>query len=255
MDRKGLIGIIIVFFLVGGLAGGFIGYYFPTEEEGPTTGSFNAIIDGYFDEGEGWQYSNWQFIEYILTDDDNLDSNNFFYVHLTQSSLYILVDFLSDITNDTTDEYLSVWIDTDNSLTEIFGYSEWNFYVTNKYTGQEMLCYVPETQSYNDTLHTNIYGVKYAYLTTLNESESTVKFGFQSSINSGELHRIFEIEISRDSLSAFNATNFNIGFLGYGTVLIPLYIDSGFWGAPTLFSSDFYYTYGWIREATFFKCE
>ncbi|MFX1411368.1 MAG: hypothetical protein ACFFA6_13540, partial [Promethearchaeota archaeon] len=94
MDRKGLIGIIIAMFLVGGLAGGFIGYYFPTEEEKPTIGSFNAVIDGYFSEGEGWQYSDWQFTEYLLTDIDNLDCFNFFYVHLTTSSLYILVDFI-----------------------------------------------------------------------------------------------------------------------------------------------------------------
>ncbi|MGB5912830.1 MAG: hypothetical protein WBH31_16690 [Promethearchaeia archaeon] len=254
-NRKGLIGIIIGMFLVGGLAGGFIGYFFPRGV--PTAGSFNAVIDGYFNEDEGWQYSDWQYTEYLLTDDDNLDCFNFFYVHLTQSSLYILVDFVSDITNDTTDEYLAVWIDTDNSQTTFYGDIDWNSFVGAP--GHELLCYVPQTNTINDTLRIDVWSITNIYLTTLNESESTVKFGFQSSINGVQLHRIFEIEINRDSLSAFNATNFNLGFLGYGTVLIPLYFDTGFWGAPTLFSSDFYYCNyfylsGWIREAAFFKC-
>jgi hypothetical protein len=242
-------------FLIGGLAGGFAGYFFPRGV--PAAGSFNVVIDGDFNKDEGWQYSDWQFTEYLITDDDNLDCFSFFYVHLTQSSLYILVDFVSDITNDTTDEYIAVWIDTDNSLTEFQGVTNWNSNINNP--GHEMLCYIPETKTINDTLRIDVSIYTNIYLTTLNETESTVKFGFQSSINANQLHRIFEIEIIRDSLRAFNATNFNIGFLGYGTVFIPLYIDSGFWGAPTLFSSDFYYTNyfylsGWIREATFFKC-
>ncbi|MFX1385448.1 MAG: hypothetical protein ACFFBP_23770, partial [Promethearchaeota archaeon] len=188
---------------------------------------------------------------------DNLDCFNFFYVHLTTSSLYILVDFISDITNDTTDEFIAVWIDTDNSLTHFYSYTDWNSQISDP--GHEMLCFIPESNTLNDTLNIDYFSFTNLFLTTLNESEATVEFGFQSSMNSGQLHRIFEIEINRDSLSAFNATNFNIGFLGYGTVLIPLYFNVNFWGAPTLFSSDFYYTnfyysVGWIREATFFKC-
>ncbi|MCK4687601.1 MAG: hypothetical protein KAT66_05695 [Candidatus Lokiarchaeota archaeon] len=257
MDKKGLIGIVIAIFLVGGLAGGFIGYFIPREEEKPTTGSFNAVIDGYFNEGEGWQYSDWQFTEYLLTDNDNLDCFNFFYVHLTPSSLYILVDFVSDITNDTIDEYLAVWIDTDNSQTIFYNDDGWNLDVGNP--GHELLCFIPETKAINESLRIDVNLNPNIFLTTLNESEATVEFGFQSSMNAGQLHRIFEVEINRDSLSAFNATNFNIGFLGYGTVFIPLYFNSGFWGAPTLFSSDFYYSSfffseGYIKEAAFFKC-
>ena len=124
LERKALIGVIIAIFVIGGLTGGFVGYFFPREE--PSKGSFNALIDGVFNENEGWQYSNWQFTEYLLTDDDNLDCFSYFYVHLTESFLYILVDFVNDITNDTTDEYLAVFIDTDNSKTLFYYDDNWN---------------------------------------------------------------------------------------------------------------------------------
>ena len=113
-----------------------------------------------------------------------------------------------------------------------------------------MLCYIPEAEHINDTL--NLGGREYT--ATLNNTNSIVEYGFQSSINSPNLHRIFEIEIDRAALKGFNSTNFNVGFLGYGTVFIPIYTDFGFWGAPTLFASEFYDHSGWVRERTFFKC-
>ena len=245
MERKNLIVVLIGTFLIAGISGGFIGYYFPRIGD---VGEFNVVIDGNFNSAEGWQYSNWQFIEYLLTDDDNADTHNFFYVHLTVDSLYILVDFASDITDNTTDEFLAVWIDTDNSLTEFTSDSHWNAFAADP--GHEMLCYIPQAELINDTLH--VFGN--IYTATLNVSNSIVEYGFQTSINSPSLHRIFEIEIERDALKGLNSTNFNIGFLGYGTVYIPIYIDGGFWGAPTLFAADFYDNSGWIRERTFFKC-
>lgn len=246
IERKTFIGVFIGIFLVAGISGGFIGYFFPRLEEG---GAFNVVIDGDFSSAEGWQYSDWQFIEYLLTDDENLVTHNFFYVHLTPNSLYILVDFASDITDNTTDEFLAVWIDTDNSLSEFTSDIHWNAFATDP--GHDMLCYIPEAEHINDTL--NIGGLEYT--ATLNTTNVLVKFGFQSSINSPNLHRIFEIEIDRIALKGLNSTNFNIGFLGYGTVFIPIYIDFGFWGAPTLFASEFYDHSGWVRERTFFKCE
>lgn len=245
IERKRFIGVLIGIFLIAGISGGFIGYFFPRIGEG---GVFDVVIDGSFNAAEGWQYSDWQFIEYLLTDDDNSDTHNFFYIHLTPNSLYILVDFASDITDNTTDEFLAVWIDTDNSLSEFTSDIHWNTFAANP--GHEMLCYIPEAEHINDTLH--IGGSVYS--ATLNDTNSIVEFGFQSSINSPHLHRIFEIEIDRVALKGLNSTNFNIGFLGYGTVFIPIYIDFGFWGAPTLFASEFYDHSGWIRERTFFKC-
>jgi hypothetical protein len=245
IERKSLIVVIMVIFIVGGVSGGFIGYYFPRLGEG---GTFNAVVDGTFNAGEGWQYSDWQFIEYLLTDDDNLVTHNFFYVHLTTDSLYILVDFASDITSDTTDEFLAVWIDTDNSLTEFTGDVHWNTFATDP--GHEMLCYIPQAEHINTTL--NLGGREYN--ATLNSTIASVQYGFQSSINSPNLHRIFEIEIERTALKGLNSTNFNVAFLGYGTVYIPIYIEYGFWGAPTLFASEFYDHSGWVRERTYFKC-
>jgi hypothetical protein len=245
IERKNVIAFIIATFLVAGVSGGFIGYFLPRITE---AGEFNVVIDGNFNSAEGWQYSDWQFIEYLLVDDDNLDTHNFFYVHLTSTSLYILVDFASDITANTTDEFLAVWIDTDNSLSEFVSDIHWNTFAANP--GHEMLCYIPEAEHINDSLY--IGGRVYS--ATLNHTNSIVKFGFQSSINSLNLHRIFEIEIDRAALKGLNSTNFNIGFLGYGTVFIPIYTDFGFWGAPTLFASEFYDHSMWVRERTFFKC-
>jgi hypothetical protein len=245
IERKSLIGIIIGIFFVAGVSGGFIGYYFPRIGE---VGAFNVVIDGNFNAAEGWQYSDWQFIEYLLTDDDNLVTHNFFYVHLTTDSLYILVDFASDITDNTTDEFLAVWIDTDNSLSEFTGDIHWNAFATNP--GHEMLCYIPEAEHINETL--NLAGREFT--ATLNYTNSAVEYGFQTSINSLNSHRIFEIEIDRTALKGFNSTNFNVGFLGYGTVFIPIYIDYGFWGAPTLFASEFYDHSEWVRERTYFRC-
>ncbi|MFX1529101.1 MAG: hypothetical protein ACFFB4_16120 [Promethearchaeota archaeon] len=250
--RKNFIGFIIGTFFVAGISGGFIGYIFPRIIE---EGVFNVSIDGNFNAGEGWQYSDWQFIEYLLVDNEDLNTHNFFYIHLAPNSLYILIDFASDITNDTTDEFLSVWIDTDNSLSEFPTDESWNSQITNP--GQELLCFIPEAGTINDTLYIAdlVFPVNdLIYLTTLNESNSIVKFGFQSSINSPYLHRIFEIEIDRAALRGLNSTNFNFGFLGYGTVYIPIYTELGIWGAPTLFVSDFYDRSRWIREQTFFKC-
>jgi hypothetical protein len=245
IKRKNFIGFIIGTFLAAGVFGGFVGYFFPRIIK---EGAFNVTIDGQFNTVEGWQYSDWQFVEYLLVDDEDLNTHNFFYIHLTLTSLYILIDFTSDITNDTTGEFLSVWIDTDNSLSEFSTDSNWNSQITNP--GHELLCFIPETGTINETLH--IAGLMYS--TTLNESNSRVKFGFQSSINSPYLHRIFEIEIDRTALMGLNSTNFNIGFLGYGTVFIPIYTEFGIWGAPTLFVSEFYDRSRWIREQTFFKC-
>ena len=140
IERKNLIGFIIGTFLIAGVSGGFIGYFFPRIEQSPASGSFNVVIDGTFNANEGWQYSDWQFIEYLLTDVDNLDTHNFFYVHLTPTSLYILIDFISDITNDTTGEFIAVWIDTDNSLNEWIDDFDWN--TSAGYPGHEMLCFI-----------------------------------------------------------------------------------------------------------------
>jgi uncharacterized membrane protein len=57
IERKALIGVVIAIFLIGGLTGGFVGYFIPREE--PSAGSFNAVVDGVFNKGEGWQYSDW----------------------------------------------------------------------------------------------------------------------------------------------------------------------------------------------------
>jgi len=252
IQRKNFIGFIITTFFIAGISGGFTGYFFPknnpeiVEEE-----KFNVLIDGNFSAVEGWQCSDWQFIEYLITDDDSLNTHNFFNIHLTNSSLYILIDFASDITNDTTDEFIAVWIDTDNSLTDFVSDDDWNSQITNP--GHELLCFMPETGNFNKSFRIADY-VFYEYLTTLNESNSIVKFGFQSSINSPHIHRIFEIEIDRVALEGLNSTNFNIGFLGYGTAYIPIYAELGFWGAPLLFISEYFSHNKWIREQTFFKC-
>ena len=74
MKRKNFIGFIIGIFFLAGTFGGFIGYFFPRIIE---EGVFNVTIDGKFNTVEGWQHSDWQFVEYLLVDDENLNTHNF----------------------------------------------------------------------------------------------------------------------------------------------------------------------------------
>ncbi|TFF69388.1 MAG: hypothetical protein EU516_00310 [Promethearchaeota archaeon] len=246
MEKKGLISLIIIIFLAAGVSGGFVGYFFPRLD----FGSFNVTVDGRFSEDEGWQYSSWIFTEYLITDENSLDAYNYYYIHLKDGNLYVLVDFVSDITDNSTGEWFSIWIDTDNSLTLFPTDGSWNFEISSSQPGEELLCYIPDTETINDSLYIG----PNMYTTTLNDTEATIEHGFYPSIYGSIAHRIFEIKIDVIYLKGLNTTNFNIGFLGYGTLFIPIYITSQFWGAPTIFASDYYDNSGWIREETFFKC-
>jgi len=241
MANKKLIGTIILVFLAAGVGGGFIGYYFPEIE----LGSFNPTVDGNFQNSDGWQYADWQFAEYLLTDVNSSDAYNFFYIHLNEDYLYILVDLVSDITPDLGDEYLSVWIDTDNNLETFYPvFNTWNNDISDP--GEEMLCYIPKTDSFNDTLN---YGENFE--TTLNSTVATIEYGFQKTINSQISHRVFEIQILKSSLENLNITNFNIAFFGYGTLAAITTTDS--WGAPSSFAGDFYLS-NIIFEGSYYKC-
>jgi len=242
MANKKLIGGFIAIFLIAGVAGGFIGYYFPRLD----FGSFNPTIDGNFESSDGWRFANWQFTEYLLTDVNSSDAYNYYYIHLTENFLYILVDLVSDITNETDKEWISIWIDTDNNQENFYpAFNTWNDDISD--SGEEMLFYIPKTDSFNKTL---TYG-GIDFNSTLNSSDVSIKYGFQKTINSQLAHRVFEVQILRTSLENFNITNFNIAFFGYGTLAAITSTDS--WGAPSSFATIFYMD-RIIYENSYYKC-
>lgn len=249
MSRKGLAGAVIATILIAGGLGWGIGYFMPKIDLFGG-GTCNPTIDGSFDSGDGWEYADYQFIEYLTLDENSSNTNNYFYVHLTDDSLYIMVDFCGDITGETEDEWFSVWIDTDNSQSSFKDVVTWNDTTSNPDRGEELLCYIPETESLiESTVYKN-------YNTTLNSSDVQIKHGFQKSINSEISHRVFEMKINRTSLTNLNSTNFNVGFLGYGTAYI-YYVDNGFWGAPSSFVDTIFVSTDRndIFEDRFFRCE
>jgi len=252
MSRKGIAGAVIATLLIAGGLGLGIGYFMPDINLFGDDGTFNPTIDGSFNSADGWQYAEWQFTEYILTDPDSADSFNYFYIHLTPDSLFILVDLVSDITNDTIDEWFSVWIDTNNSQTRFWSDTVWND--TQADSGAEMLCFIPESKTFNESLRVARYGGSTTdnFNATLNSSDVEIEYGFQKTIHSQQSHRIFEVKINRASLKDFNATNFNVGFMGYGTMahILP---DTLYWGAPTFFSAE-YHRLGEIVEQSYFRC-
>lgn len=243
MTNKKLIGGFLAVFLVAGVAGGFAGYYFPRLD----FGSFNPTIDGNFSSSDGWRFSDYQFIEYLTLDENSTNTNNYFYIHLTSDYLYILIDFCGDITGDTTDEWLTVWIDTDNSNTNFINGNHWNI---SAGFGHQMLCFHTNGSDLQDTF---VFGSD-VFEATLNSTEVEIEYGFQNTINSQKDHRIFEIRIDVDAFSSISSNNFNIGFLGYGTAAIPFYADDGYWGAPSNFVERFF-TDGFILETRYFRCK
>jgi hypothetical protein len=203
LTNKKLFGGFIAVFLVAGVAGGFAGYYFPRLD----FGSFNPTIDGNFSTSDGWRFAKWQFIEYLTLDENSTNTNNYFYVHLTDEYLYVLIDFCGDTTGDKKGEWLTIWIDTDNSQT------------TYSHTGKGggMLCYLTESSSYNETFHHN----GNLFETNLNSSKVNLGFSFQSTVNSKIEHRVFELRIDSSIFEDDSQNDFAIAFLGYGTKAVP----------------------------------
>jgi len=79
-------------------------------------------------------------------------------------------------------EYISVFIDTDNSKEYYTNAIDWNSTASTKNT--EMFLYWPETSSFNETA--SIYSINagiWSMATTLNGSDVTVGMGFESTIN------------------------------------------------------------------------
>lgn len=235
----------------------------------PNPYEFNPIIDGIWDEEEGWDTNeefSWLWAEYLIVDPNHMTATNYFYIHVHAGMLYILIDLISDITDETIplpleakediipessgegDEFISVWIDGDNSK-QYFDDEYWalcpqetdahdNFYY-DVVDGFLDIAYVPYYSGYNQ------------YPTTLGENNVTIAYGFNSSKNAGIEHRIWEIEINISALGYFNASEFNIGFMGYGTML--MYQFTGFWSAPTDLGIHHWFT-SYIDEFLYFRC-
>jgi hypothetical protein len=256
---------LILLLLGGGLSGYF---YFYDHEEKDTTNyllfllsgspTFSPTIDGQFTSGDGWALAEYQFTEYLITDDESLDAYNYFYVQLTENYLYACADLVSDITNEvgtslggdpwfpSGEEWFSMWIDTDNGGDYFTSPETWNATLSDG--GEEMFCYIPQ----NDTFLGYFYDAIHAesYRATLNESNVDLEYGFQTTAFGSIAHRVYEVRINREALEALS-TNFSLAFLGYGTMFtVP---TSNYWGAPTYFVDEIYYN-GWIWESTYFSC-
>lgn len=245
MSRAKIAGAIIATFIIAGGLGWAIGYFMP---EINLTEKFNPTINGEFKSSDGWEYADYQFIEYLTLDPNSNNTNNYFYVHLTNDSLYILVDFCGDVSGETEDEWLTVWIDT--SVTSSFTDSYWNSSISDG--GEQMLCYIPETDTFNNTFWYS-YGIPGTdkFATTLNATEAEISFGFQDTKNYQTPHRVFEIKIDVDAFESINSDSFSVAFMGYGTAAY--YYEMGYWGAPSNFA-EVYNLQQDIVEDRYFKC-
>jgi hypothetical protein len=251
-----VVGIVIGFSVVGGIVA-----------PKPITGC-NPTMDGVWNANEKWEEAEWTFIEYIIPDVEHLPANNYFYIHVDEDYLYICADLVSDITGDSDPaEWFSVWIDTDDSHYS-FSESNWNKNVDMMNGGSPVKSDDPEEADgammffYNITSDT--FNESYSYYsyeldsqmdfeTNLNESNTVVEAGFQSTINGALPHRVFEVRIDITALYNFNPDAFGIAFKGYGTMLSHPVAKTQYWGAPTYFIWGMY-EYDTVFEDSYFQC-
>lgn len=250
----------IILAVVGLLAGLGFGLAIPALINQPFEPvPFNPTIDGIWDENEGWD-SNvgiaWAYAEYIIPDNDHMKAENFYYSHLDLEAglLYYLADICSDGTNETTEEFFSFWYDGNDTFDDVHNTDEsWNMHTTDPDYSNEMFCYLPETDTFNSSLW--LYSTKgwQGYDTTLDETDVQIAYGFQNTTNARFEHRIYEMAIEIDALRMFNdGEKFNFAFLGYGTLIMYMFYNSGFWSAPTDFGWNMYCN-GVIDEHCYFR--
>jgi hypothetical protein len=214
---------------------------------------FNPTIDGTWSDDEGWdtitEEDSWLFAEYIIVNEyEHYSLTNYYYIHVDNNYLYILIDLVSDTTNNTEDEWISIFIDGDNSQWFCYDVTQWD---EEEEDAHDSFCYYTEFNTFTEnTTLPEQFSVN-EWNTSLNEDDVSIAYGFQKTENGEIEHRIFEIQIMIDSLMYFNSSAFNIAFVGYGT-LSAIYL-SEYWTAPTYFGFG-HFAYGWIDEYTYFRC-
>ncbi len=216
--------------------------------------TFNPVIDGVWNAEENWDKhigTSWMYAEYIVTDMEHMTTTNYVYVHLDLDTglLYYLLDFVSDGTDDTTDEFLTWWYNGNDTFYDTFSNDiSWNNVISDPDYSNEMFCFIPETETFNSTF--DIFS--YSYTTTLDETNVDMAFGFQNTTNARFEHRIFEFSVDINDLKFFkNGEKFDFAFLGYGTA--STYITSGLWSAPVDLGYYLWDT-GKIDEYLYFRC-
>lgn len=102
----GLVGGILIGYLIGGIS---------------ITPRFNPTIDGIIrtDEYESANYRIGQYFDVNNTNGDS-DGLNYFYLGQDTNNVYIAVDLVSDTTNSTSNEWFSIFMNTNNQTFENF---------------------------------------------------------------------------------------------------------------------------------------
>lgn len=223
-----------------------IGLFITSMKERPI--EFNPILDGNFDSSEGWDNGEgWYFVDYLIATPDHLTCENHFYIHLVGDELYIMMDLVSDITQDEEGEFISVWIDGDLDLDYYYNSLDWN---NSDSESRDMFCYYPES-GYNDYAKLPYYSGFNYYESTLNDLHVDIACNFTSSPNGKIQHRIYECMIKTGYINDFNSSGFGIAFAGYGTLASPIFMDD--WSSPTEFQVMNFF-YGYIEEYSYFRC-
>jgi hypothetical protein len=121
--------------------------------------------------------------------------------------------------------------------------------------GSMMFCYNVSYDTFNESYSyfSSDLGSQQDFETNLNETNTVVEVGFQSTINGYLSHRVFEVRIDRDALYNFNPDAFGIAFKGYGTMSSHPVAKTQYWGAPTYFIWGMY-EYDTVFEGSYFQC-
>ena len=166
--------LILVFSMLVLMSFGLISLSFSNEipKSSGSTPMTGVTVDGTITEAE-WDGLDWKVPFYLDIDDagnpPDTDGYNYMYLGEDLTNLYIGLDLCSDKTGGTNDEWISVWLNTNNRT--FSNYLEWESYLDN---GVESLVYDVERDQEMEFLKNSIGGV----LSRVNdESEYIATYG------------------------------------------------------------------------------
>ena len=181
-----------------------------------TPGVIGGItIDGVINETI-WELADHKIEFWIDADPANFDAFNYMYLGEDATHLYIGLDLISDITGDSSGEWVGVWLITNNRT--FTNPTEWRSYINN---GTEALIYdVHQSQVMNFTTNATVAD---GHIGCQNLTVSTYElvWGFSASTNNASNHRMFEIKILKSDLELYDPNGYlGVYVAGYGTLSI-----------------------------------
>jgi hypothetical protein len=216
---------------------------FAPEEPEP---AFTPVIDGFFNETEHWDLAENMHTTFLEVDENHTETYNYVYASRTNTSVLVCLDMCSDTTDDAEEgEWISLWIDSDNSrniwnytslgnLTEVaesldnnvslalifeeyvnYIFNYMNFYSSFN-NGTELLIFDVSTGNHYKNFTNNL---EPSGLMLNSTCTYEVAYSFMSTPNFEIPHRVFEFNITLSSLENLTATS-DYGLLveGYGTM-------------------------------------